>query len=127
MTATPILAPPDGYEATTEVAHASRVLRYLLTSYPNTVIGHRDVCDVLGREVSPQAVSNAAARLSAGSFGMHIYSRRGLGYVLLTPVAAPGPHSCYSCGYRSIIGTCRRLKGRPVAIGEWCYAWQASS
>jgi hypothetical protein len=120
-----IITAPAGYDAVKGAEHASRALRYLLTTYPNRMISHREVCDVVGFQVCPQAVSNAAARLRSGAFGLHILSRGGIrgGYVLLVPVPASDERRCASCGARSVIGTCRRLKGRPVSPGEWCWAW----
>lgn len=120
-----LIAAPEGYDATKHAEHASRVLRYLLTAYPNTVIGHADVCAVLGYEVTAQAVSNAAGRLRRGTFGLNIASRSGLGggYVLLVPVTAADGECCRHCRQRSLIGTCRRLKGRPVEPDQWCWGW----
>lgn len=120
---TSIISPPEGYDATREVASASVVLRYLLMTRPNTVVTHHDVCERLGREVTPQAVSNAAARMRRGSFGLHIWSQRGLGYVLLTPVPCRGKNRCANCSSRSLMGTCRRLKGLPVDPSEVCWGW----
>ena len=123
-----LLQTPDGYDATRHAAHASRVLRYLLTTYPNQVVAHRDVCEVLGYEVTPQATSNAATRLRAGAFGLNIVARagKGGGYVLQVPVPAAGRQRCATCAACSLIGTCKRLKGRPVEPGEWCWSWSCA-
>jgi hypothetical protein len=124
-----LISPPDGYDATREVAHASDVLRYLLVTWPNTVITAADVAEVIGRPVSAATVSIAARRLRERrrSFGLPIHSQRGLGYVLLVPVPASGTMRCASCSHRSVIGTCRRLKGRPVEDGECCWGFAAQA
>lgn len=121
-----IITAPDGYDAAVKAESASHMLRYLLTAYPNTVVGHRDVCDALGYEVGASAVSNAAHRLRRGGLGLNIASRggRGGGYVLMAPVPAMTADSCGACHYRTLIGTCKRLKGRPVEIGQWCYGYR---
>ena len=95
---------PAGYDATTANEHASRVLRYLLALYPNQVIRHSDVCDVLGYKVTPQATSNAATRLRAGAFGLNIASRGGRcgGYVLLVPVPSTSRKRCGNCWSRAL-------------------------
>ena len=121
-----LICAPEGYDAVRSHSHASRVLRYLLVSYPNQVVSHRKVCEVLGYEVTATAVSNAAARLRSGPFGLPIRSRSsvGGGYVLLVPVPATGEHCCGSCKHRSLIETCSELKGRPVSPRDWCWAWE---
>ena len=121
-----ILTAPEGYDATREVARASDVLHYLLTAYPNTVVTAETVAEVLGRPVSAQAVSSAAKRLRErrGRFAPNVHSQRGLGYVLLVPVPATGEDRCGTCRHRSVIGTCTRLKGRPVEDAETCWGWE---
>lgn len=123
---TSLICAPEGYDAVKAPERAPRVLRYLLTTYPNTVISGADVCEVLGYPVGATAISNAARRLRQGPFGLPIRSRRssGGGYVLLVPVPATGKRSCANCRSRSVILTCRELKGRPVGANEWCWAWQ---
>jgi hypothetical protein len=123
---TSLICAPEGYDAVRTQSRSSRVLRYLLVTYPNQVISHRQVCEVLGYEVGSTAVSNAASRLRSGPFGLPIRSLRGNGggYILLVPVPAGGDQSCGCCKNRSLISTCSVLKGRPVGPREWCRAWQ---
>ena len=99
------------------------MLRYLLETYPNTVITSGAVCEALGRPVARQTVGKAAQKLTRGSFGSHIHSQAGLGYVLLVPVPATNGEACEVCAHRSVIGTCRRLKGRPVDDATWCWGF----
>lgn len=116
---------PAGYVATDKASHASAVLRYLLTTYPNQTISHEDVVEILGYRVGRTATSNAANRLRRGPFGLNIASRGGPGggYVLLVPVFALGKESCASCSaYRR--GVCRRLKGREVHASDWCAGYR---
>jgi len=121
----PLLIAPEGYDAVRDQEHASRVLRYLLTCWPNCPVTTHDVCEAAGYAVGRSAVSAAAARLRVGHFGLNIRSRGGShgGYVLLVPVPATGKRSCANCASRSVIDTCKQLKGRPVEKNQWCWGW----
>lgn len=120
------LAPPEGYDPTKTLVRASHVLRYLLVTYPNTVVTHAQVCEVLGRPVSRNATSTAARNLREGPLGLPIVSPGGGGYVLLVPVRGwSDDECCLVCRHMTVLGTCKRLKGRPVRNREWCWGWEA--
>lgn len=123
-----ILSAPDGYDALQEDARISDVLLSLLTTYPNTIIGFRDVGKVIGYPVASSAVGMAATRLRAGkrgSFGLNIASAlgRGGGYVLIVPVPATGEQMCDNCPSRTRLWTCPKMRHRPVERGLWCWGW----
>lgn len=120
---TPVLTAPEGYDATVKPAQASKVLRYLLTGNPNTIVTCADVIDVLGYEVTRTTIHAAADVMRRGPFGLTIVAKRTGGYMLLVPVPATGPDCCDTCGACSVIGACRTLKGRPVERRPWCGGW----
>jgi hypothetical protein len=98
-----------------------RVLLRLLVETPNETVTHSDVCAVLGREVSRQAVSNAARRLGRD---VAIDSRAGAvgGYRLLLPVPG-GEHACANCARYGTYGFCKRLQ-RVTRPKQWCGGWR---
>ena len=101
---------------------ARRALLRLLTAHPNEVIGHRRVCDELGHHVSHAAVHAASKRLGRD---MAIESLHGTGggYVHLMPVLSLGRERCCTCASHTLLGTCKRLSGRPVQPNERCWGW----
>jgi len=98
-----------------------RVLLHLLTESPNTTVSYHDVCDVLGYEVTRQAVSNAAARLGRDMAIDSVPGRNG-GYIYLLPVEGR-EHRCLTCVRMSRYGECRRLKRR-VSRLSGCGGWR---
>ena len=98
-----------------------RVLLQLLTENPNETVSRDDVCAVLGREVSRQALSQAAARLARDMAIDSVPGRNG-GYVFLLPVEGR-EHRCLTCSRMSRYGECRRLKRR-VSRLSGCGGWR---
>lgn len=98
-----------------------RVLLRLLVETPNETVTHSDVCAVLGREVSRQALSQAAARLARDMAIDSVPGRNG-GYVFLLPVEGR-EHRCLTCSRMSRYGECRRLKRR-VSRLSGCGGWR---
>lgn len=117
----PLITPPDGYREREEALTTRRALLRLLTSSPNRVVTHAEVCAELGRIVSPKATSKAAISLRRD---MPIEAFASGGYMFLLPVPAHGPDTCETCAAHAYLG-CRRLGCRPVADGDWCGAWRA--
>lgn len=124
-----IVSPPAGKAERERQASSTQVLRHLLTNRPNQVVRHADVCEALGYPVTPQAVCNAARRLSSGPYGMPIITHHGAGggHILLVPVLTLGSERCANCVQRTPLSVCK-LTSRPrytrlVKLNEWCRGW----
>jgi hypothetical protein len=98
-----------------------RVLLHLLTESPNTPVTRDEVSVELGREVSRQALSQAAARLARDMAIDSVPGRNG-GYVFLLPVEGR-EHRCLTCSRMSRYGECRRLRRR-VSRLSGCGGWR---
>ena len=102
---------------TTHPMRTRDALVRLFVARPNEAITRSDVCEVLGRSVTAQAIHQAVDRLRPG---LPVISDR-RGYVYLLPIATGRPERCANCEHRS--GRDCARTGSVVGLNEWCAGW----